>query len=162
MSSNDAHQSDGVVDVAAEAAPLTLHQRLMAEGHERAEGDFCTICFLPIEIPAQQHSMIKVCCMKRVCNGCILAARQRGINDKCPFCRTPLPHGEASILAMVQRRVRKGDAEAINNLAKRYYNDDLELANDASRAVELWTEAAGLGFGRTLPTWLLVLQWRRC
>ena len=147
MSSNDTHQSDGVADAAAaaDAAPLTLQQRLMAEGHERMEGDFCTICFLPIELPAQQHSMIKPCCMKRTCNGCILAARQRGINDNCPFCRTPLPRDEASQLAMVRRRVDKGDAAAILFLGDQYFYGNLGLTKDAPRAIQLWTKAAELG-----------------
>ena len=144
MSSNEAHPPDDVVD-AADTAPQNLQQRLMAEGHERAEGDFCTICFLPIEIPVEPHSMVKPCCMKRVCTGCILAARQRGINDKCPFCRTRLPRDDASILAMVQRRVEKGDAEAISCLGEQYYSGGHGLAKDVPRAIALWTEAAELG-----------------
>ena len=144
MLSNDTHQPDGIVDAADDKAPQNL-QRLMAEGHERAEGDFCTICFLLVEHPTGQHSMMKVCCMKRVCKGCILAARQRGINGKCPFCRTRLPRDDASTRAMVQRRVDKGDAEAINFLADQYYFGYLGLAKDIPRAVELWREAAELG-----------------
>ena len=141
MSSNDTHPSDGVVD----AAEANLQQRLMAEGHERVEGDFCPICLLPIEHPVGQHSKMKVCCMKRVCNGCVLAARQRGINDNCPFCRTPLPRDEASALAKIQRRADKGDAEAMNHLGEQYFYGDLGLAKDVPRAIELWTEAAELG-----------------
>ena len=155
MSSNDTHQSDGVAaadeagaaphDALGATTPLTLQQRLMAEGHERAEGDFCTICFLPIEHPVRQHSKVKVCCMKTVCNGCILAARQQGINDNCPFCRTLLPHDDASMLAMVQRRVAKGDAEAISHLGDKYWFGEVGLEKDVHRAIELWTEAAELG-----------------
>ena len=143
MSSND--QSEGVVGAADEAENLMQRQRLMAMGHERAECDFCSICFLLVEHPTGQHSLMKVCCMKRVCTGCILAARQRDINDKCPFCRTPLPHDEASALAMIQRRVGKGDAAAIKHLGEQYFYGGLGLAKDAPRAIELWTEAAGLG-----------------
>ena len=143
MSSND---TDGVADAAG--VTQNLQQRLMAEGHERAEGDFCTICFLPIEHPSSQHSKMNVCCMKRVCNGCILAASQRGINDKCPFCRTLLPHDndDASGLAMIQKRVDKGDADAMYHLGEHYYyHGRLGLAKNVTRAVELWTEAAELG-----------------
>ena len=144
MLSNDTHPPDGVVD-AADVAPQNLQQRLMTEGHERAEGDFCSICFLPIELLISQHSMMKVCCMKRACTGCVLAARQRGINDNCPFCRTPLPRDEASALAKIQRRADKGDAEAMNHLGEQYFYGDLGLAKDVPRAIELWTEAAELG-----------------
>ena len=144
MLSNDTDQSDGVAD-SADAVPGSLQQRLMAEGHEMAESDLCPICFLPIEIPTAKHSMIKVCCMKRVCDGCVLAARQRGINHNCPFCRTRLPRDDASTRAMIERRVDKGDAEAIFHLGMNCCHGDLGLAKDVPRAVELWTKAAELG-----------------
>ena len=83
--------------------------------------------------------------MKRVCNGCVLAARQRGMNDRCPFCRTTLPTDDASQLAMVQKRVDKIDAQAIKFLGDQYYDGKLGLAKDVPRAIELWTEAAELG-----------------
>jgi len=89
MSSND---TDGVADAADDdVVTENLQQRLMAEGHERAEGDICMICFLPIEPSISKHSIIKVCCIKKICNGCILAARQRGINDNCPFLQDAPP-----------------------------------------------------------------------
>jgi len=128
------------------AAP-TLHQRLMTSGLERPEGDRCTICFDLIELPVGQHSKMNACCMKRVCNGCGLAARQRGMFDRCPFCRTPLPHDDASMLAMIHKRVGKGDAEAICFLGDWYCHGSHGLTKDVSRAIELWTEAAELGSG---------------
>ena len=120
-------------------------EQLYSQGHERAEGDVCTICFLPVDFPVGRQSMFKVCCMKRVCIGCILTARQRGMNDKCPFCRTRLPRNDASTLAMIQKRVDKGDAEAIFFLGDKYFFGGLGLAKDLPRAMELWTEAAELG-----------------
>ena len=143
MSSSDTHTSDEVD--AADSPQNLLPQRLMAEGHEISEGDFCTICFLPIEIPTGHHAMLNVCCMKRICNGCVMEARQRGINDKCPFCRTRLPDDDASALAMIQRRVDKRDAEAIKGLADDHYLGSIGLTKDVARAIELWTEAAELG-----------------
>ena len=121
-------------------------ERLLNEGHERWEGDACTICYLYVGLPANKHSMINFCCVKRLCNGCILAANQRGMLDSCPFCRTPLPDGaDASKLAMVQKRVDKGDAEAITHLGNKYYHGELGLTKDVLRAIELWTRAAELG-----------------
>ena len=133
-------------DVAA-AAELAenLEQRLMASGHERMEGDWCPICFLLIELPVGKRSKMNVCCMKRVCNGCILAARQRGIGNLCEFCRTPLPDDEVSKLAMIQKRVDKGDAAAIRHLGVKYFHGELGLTVNVPRAIELWTEAAELG-----------------
>jgi TPR repeat protein len=117
---------------------------LLTEGHERAEGDDCTICFQPTEFPVNRHSKVYVCCTRRVCNGCTLAARQRGMYD-CPFCRTPHPRGEAATLRMIRRRVRKGDVEAIKYLGSKYYFGSLGLPKYVPRAIQLWTEAAELG-----------------
>ena len=141
MSSMTAPQA-GLTEAAATAA---RNQRLMTSGFERAEGDACTICFLYVEMPKHEHSKMNACCMKRICNGCALAATQRGIYNRCPFCRTAYPADEASQLAMIQKRVDKGDAEATHFLGRAYYNGNLGLTKDVPRAIELWTEAAELG-----------------
>ena len=143
-----AAQEAGGSDESAESADTaarSLQRRLMASGLERAEGDACMICYLFIELPLYAHAKINFCCMKRLCNGCILAASLRGMNDICEFCRTPLPTDEASELAMVHQRVGKGDAEAIFFLGDKYFHGLLGLAKDVPRAIELWTEAAELG-----------------
>ncbi|EJK70680.1 hypothetical protein THAOC_07942 [Thalassiosira oceanica] len=129
---------------AESSAERNLRQRLMESGHERPEDDRCPICFDLIEFPFGKHSKWNVCCTKRVCNGCLLAAYQRGLKG-CPFCRTPLPRDDASMLAMVQKRVHKGDAEAIYFLGCKYNHGKLGMAKNAPRAIELWTEAAELG-----------------
>ena len=129
----------------AEPAALTLEQRLMASGHERPERDTCPICFDLIELPMGEHSKLKACCLKLVCNGCILAAEQRGMYDSCPFCRTLLPDDDASQLVMIRKRVEKGDAGAIAGLGDAYYHGFLGLVKDVPRAIELYTEAAELG-----------------
>ena len=133
----------------AESADLfsarELEQALMSSGHERPEEDRCPICFLLIELPVGKHSKTNACCMKRVCKGCSLEARRRGIYDICPFCRTPFVKDDASLLAMIQKRADKGDAEATKVLGDEYYHGELGLAKDIHRAVELWTEAAKLG-----------------
>ncbi|EJK65902.1 hypothetical protein THAOC_13199 [Thalassiosira oceanica] len=59
--------------------------------------------------------------------------------------RTPLPTDDASKLAMVQKRVSKGDADAIYMLGCKYRNGQLGLAKDVPRAIKLWTGAAELG-----------------
>ena len=120
-------------------------ERLLNEGHERWEGDRCTICYLYIGLPTGEHSRMNVCCMKRVCKGCVLAAHQRGIFDTCPFCRAPRPEDDASELAMIQNRVDKKDAAAIHHFAQKYFYGRLGLMKDVPRAIQLWTEAAELG-----------------
>ncbi|EJK66437.1 hypothetical protein THAOC_12653, partial [Thalassiosira oceanica] len=121
-------------------------EQLYSQGLERPEGDFCPICTLPIPFRMDEHSSINVCCMKRVCNGCNIAAQKRGMFD-CAFCRTPVSGNNSAILAMIQTRVAKKDLEAINFLGDQYYFGDLGLPTDMQKAVELWEEAAELGYG---------------
>ncbi|EJK71617.1 hypothetical protein THAOC_06920 [Thalassiosira oceanica] len=144
------------------AEVVRYSERLLSEGHERWEGHRCPICFLFIGLPVGKHAKMNVCCMKRVCKGCIfaverrgiydscptgceLAAQLRGIYDRCPFCRTPRPCDDASTLAMIQKRADKGDAAAIYHLGCKYFCGGLGLTKDVPRAIELWTEAAELG-----------------
>ncbi|EJK48076.1 hypothetical protein THAOC_33159 [Thalassiosira oceanica] len=129
------------------AAARRLQRALMASGHDRPEGDACPICFDLIELPVHEHSMRNACCMKRVCDGCIFAAGQRGINGSCPFCRTLLPRvdDDASQLARIRKRADKGDADAIYFLGNKHYFGELGLAKNVPRAIQLWKEAAELG-----------------
>ncbi|EJK69745.1 hypothetical protein THAOC_08966 [Thalassiosira oceanica] len=119
-------------------------EELYGQGLERPEGDFCPICTLPIPLPMGEHSGTNVCCMKRVCDGCILAAKKRGMFE-CPFCRTPMPDNDADELAMIKARVKKKDPEAIYNLGRQYWNGMLGLQKDTRMAVKLWEEAAEFG-----------------
>ena len=145
MSSATPAAPPGSAESADLAAARSLHERLMASGHERPEGDACEICYLFVGLPVGEHSKLNACCMKRLCNGCILAAEQRGMLDICPFCRTPFATDDASQLAMIQKRVDKGDAAATNLLGHQYYSGELGLTKDVPRAIELWKEAAELG-----------------
>ncbi|EJK65355.1 hypothetical protein THAOC_13793 [Thalassiosira oceanica] len=147
MSDSAAAQTGGLDEPAdpVDTAARDLQQRLMASGHERPEGDRCPICFDLIELPVDEHSKTNACCMKGVCNGCFLAAHQRGMLDRCPFCRTPTPADDASTLAMIQKRVHKGDVLAKSILGDKFYHGKLGLAKNVPRGIELWTEAAELG-----------------
>ena len=98
-------------------------EQLYSQGLERPECEFCPICTLAIPIPMNDHSGFNVCCMKRICDGCNIAAQKRGMRD-CPFCRTPLLEDndatKADQLAMVQARVAKKDPDAIHFLGQKY------------------------------------------
>ena len=121
-----------------------LEDELYSQGHARLEGDFCPICTLPIPIPMGKHSHFHACCMKLICNGCVMATRKRGMYD-CAFCRRPFPDSEAGELSMIQARVERKDPDGIYHLGNKYDNGCLGLQKDARKAVELWTEAAELG-----------------
>ena len=120
-------------------------ERLCGQGHERPEGDFCPICTLPIPYPMEMHSVYMVCCTTKVCDGCVEAACERGIGNTCAFCRTVAPKDAVAMLAMVQKRIDAGDAEALHFLGAQYFGGELGLEKNAQRAVELWAEAAELG-----------------
>jgi len=114
----------------------------MKKGHTKSEEDDCPICSLPLPLDTNE-SLFKVCCMKVVCNGCILASRKRGMRD-CPFCRTPTPKTGQS-LAMVQARVDAGDPMAIYVLGTKYDQGQNGLEKDVTKAIELYERAAELG-----------------
>ncbi|EJK77426.1 hypothetical protein THAOC_00745 [Thalassiosira oceanica] len=116
---------------------------LMKKGRTRPEGDDCPICQLPLPLDFNQ-SVFQECCMKRVCNGCVLAAGKRGMWD-CPFCRTTPSETDSQVLAMVQARADKGDPEAIYFLGSDYERGKHGLEKDVTRAVELYERAAELG-----------------
>ena len=115
---------------------------LMKKGRKRSEDDDCPICSQPLPLDVQQ-SMFQPCCMKIVCNGCVLAARKRNMKD-CPFCRTPTPE-ESQTLTMIRKRVDKGDPAAIHCLGNKYRFGQHGLAKDVARTVELFERAAELG-----------------
>ena len=119
-------------------------ERLYSQGLERSKGDFCSICTLPIPLPMGEHSCINVCCMKRICDGCNLAAQKRGMFD-CPFCRAPYPKSDADRLAMIQARVAKKDPGAIYLLGSNYHHGSLGLRKDIQKGLEMWIEASELG-----------------
>ena len=119
-------------------------EKLYSQGQERPEGDFCPICTLPISLPMADHSVLNTCCMKRICNGCYIAAKKRGMFD-CPFCRTPYPDNDVDKLAMIQARVEKKDPVAICHLGGKYFHGQLGLHKDMRKAITLFTEAAELG-----------------
>ena len=115
---------------------------LMKKGRTRSEDDDCPICQLPLPLDRRQ-TMFQPCCMKEVCNGCLLAARKRGMRD-CPFCRASVPKGRQT-LTMIQKRIDAEDPMAICTLGSQYEHGQYGLERDVTRAVELYERAAELG-----------------
>ena len=88
MSSNKQYNTPNLAAAADDRGPRTAREGLLL------------ICFLPIEIPAGQYSQKNACCMKRI--------------RWLVLCRMPTPdEASASALPMIQKRVKKGDADAI-------------------------------------------------
>ena len=115
---------------------------LMKRGRTRSEEDECPICNLSFLLGPKQAGL-QMCCMTKVCKGCIFAARKRGMHD-CPFCRAPTPDYSEAI-AMVQKRVDADDPVAIWYLGLQYRTGGFGLEKDVTRAIELYERAAELG-----------------
>ena len=117
---------------------------LMKRGTTREEDDVCSVCQMPLPI-AVRESMLQPCCMKRVCNGCLLSARKSGIdNNGCPFCRAPFP-GENEALEMVRKRATVDDPLAICFIGCQHGYGGFGFVKDAMGAIELCRRAASLG-----------------
>ena len=116
---------------------------LMRKGRKRSEEDECPICNLLLPLEGSKGSF-HACCMKRVCDGCVFAARKRDMFD-CPFCRTPMPDDDSEVLPMIHKRVDAGDPVAIWNLGVNYRFGLCGSEKDLMKAVELWERAAELG-----------------
>ena len=114
----------------------------MEKGRKRSEDDDCPICQLLLPLDPKQ-STSRACCMKKVCNGCILASLKRGMVD-CPFCRAPTPN-ESQTLTMICNRVDAGDPKAIYFLGIEHEYGEYGLEKDVARAFELYERAAELG-----------------
>ncbi|EJK61329.1 hypothetical protein THAOC_18215 [Thalassiosira oceanica] len=138
--------AQAVVPAAGPLPDAVTEEELMNSGHELHEGYTCPLCCLPIAQPVGNHSSLETCCSKRLCDGCVLASRQRGMGNICAFCRTATPDSEAAILAQVRKRVDAKDPVATEYLGQLYYYGKHGLQPDIPQAIELWTEAARLGY----------------
>ncbi|EJK60941.1 hypothetical protein THAOC_18637, partial [Thalassiosira oceanica] len=128
-----------------ERAAELKDEKLYSHGHERAEGDFCPLCLLAIPFPLKVHSSYNACCTKTICKGCYLATERRALSDICSFCRTPISKTSEEALGRIQKRVAAKDPEAISELGVVHFYGALGLEKDATRAFNLWSEAAELG-----------------
>ena len=87
-----------------------LNERIFKVGLNRCSDDDCPICFEPLPFDGN-HYMLRVCCMQRICNGCMMAAYYKGIST-CPFCRSNTPTSPVAALALLQKRVEVGNFSA--------------------------------------------------
>jgi len=125
-------------------------EKLYTEGTERAEADFCPLCLLAIPMPVADLSQFYNCCLKKVCKGCLWAAKKQGLANTCAFCRTIAPKTKEEGLALVQKRVAAKDPEAMCHLGAAYFCGTLGLEKNEPRGIELWSEAAELGSAAAL------------
>jgi tetratricopeptide (TPR) repeat protein len=103
----------------------------------------CSICCLPLPID-ENKSRIMPCCCKTICNGCEHANKireeEQGLEQKCAYCREPLPETQEEAEKINMKRVKVNDPAAIFKMGVKCLNEE-----DYEGAVEYWTKAAELG-----------------
>jgi hypothetical protein len=109
----------------------------------------CSICFDRMPSLASGYSYM-TCCGKEICTGCLYAPvyDNRGNkvdNKKCPFCRSPWIASDDEYIERLQKRVEAGDPIAMNKLGRCYLYEMFGLAQDYTKALELYHQAAELG-----------------
>eukprot|EP00985_Skeletonema_marinoi_P030451 scaffold32142_cov80-Skeletonema_marinoi.AAC.1 len=104
----------------------------------------CPICCLPLPI-VKNKSTLYSCCSKRLCNGCEHANWLREIEgrleEKCPFCRHPVPETDQEADINIMKRVAANDPVAMQEMGMERYQE-----GDYESSFEYLTKAAGLGF----------------
>ena len=126
----------------------------------------CPVCLVPLPLTIALPSAVRQsartfwsCCGKTVCYACDME-HQRALavtNAKratkklppqpmsCAFCRSPQEYDDAEIVERYQERSRKGDTEALCNLASFYSDGSYGLPKNDAKAYELLNRAADLG-----------------
>ena len=123
----------------------------------------CPICFVPLPLKIDQFTYFE-CCGKNLCSACCAETNRAlkitnserkeknlpVIEELCAFCRTVyVPEEEITHL---QRRIQKGDTDAMVVLADNYAYGDHGLVQSKSKWLELLQMAADLGDGKALGT----------
>ena len=89
------------------------------------------------------------CCGKSICSGCMHSCCVPGNIGTCPFCKAD-GRGKTNEEAVeeLMKRVEANDASSMYILGNNYYHGDLGLLQDRVRAMELWKQAAALGYSK--------------
>ena len=128
---------------ACEKRAAELHDELLFKQPESSHLGDCPICCLPLPLDPKKivsHS----CCCKQICEGCNYANMKREmegrLEEKCPFCRKPLPETNEEINSQWMKRVEANDPVAMCRVGTERYNEA-----DYKVAFEYMTRAAALG-----------------
>jgi tetratricopeptide (TPR) repeat protein len=101
------------------------------------------ICCLPLPLDHDKWG-VNSCCFKAMCLGCFHANDLRewelGPEQRCPYCREPLPKTQEEGNQNVMKRAKANDPVAICRLGSKCY-----IEGDYEGAFEYYTKAAELG-----------------
>jgi tetratricopeptide (TPR) repeat protein len=103
----------------------------------------CPLCCLTLPLDRSKSAMM-ACCSKIICVGCDYANKLReieqGLEQRCPYCREPLPKSEEEAKEMTKKRVEANDPDAI--LQTGVCHDGV---GEYGKAFDFFTKAAELG-----------------
>jgi len=120
-----------------------LRDEILFKQPESSDLGDCPICFLPLAVD-NDTSTIMACCSKKICNGCAYANREHELEGKleerCPFCRYPVPDTEDEGLKNHMKRVEANDPVAMCQMGWKFFID-----GDYKSSFLYWTKAARLG-----------------
>jgi hypothetical protein len=120
-----------------------LHDEILFQQPESSHLGDCPICCLPLPLDQKYYTMM-MCCSKMVCNGCNYYNQKReveqSLQQKCAFCRHPIPNTEAEANVQEMKRAKANDPAAMREMGTRRHDE-----GDYGSAFEYWTKAAELG-----------------
>jgi TPR repeat protein len=103
----------------------------------------CPICCLPLPLDGTKSS-INSCCCKYICKGCSYANKLREeeqrLEQKCPYCRKPVPKTDEEIHQNLMKRAKVNDPAALFKLGVKCHDE-----GDYKGAFEYFTKAAAFG-----------------
>lgn len=120
----------------------------------------CVICMQPLPLEESEGVVYNGCCGKFTCGGCMQAARlvlfktnqerkdkgQPKLPELCPYCREPIPIGEAALMRQWEERMELGDAAAYYQVGIEFLNGTTGKPKRIKKAFELLSTSAGMGF----------------
>ena len=120
------------------------------------QADDCPICFLrlPLLHTGYMNEVLSPriyvsCCGKIICSGCVLAPVYdelgNKVDEKCPFCRIPVPTSEEEYIKRMKKRVELGDTNAICNLGGYHCYGEYGCPVDYNKSLALFLQAGELG-----------------
>ena len=103
----------------------------------------CPICCLPLPNDPTK-STLNSCCSQSICLGCNFANQKRerdqGLENRCAFCREPVPKSKEECNENEMKRVKKKCPVALREVGKGHRDE-----GDYETAFEYFTNAAELG-----------------
>ena len=132
-------------------------ERRVTELHDEAlfrepppEHGECPICFLRLPSMDSGRNYYE-CCGKMICTGCCYADVYDNhgniiVEEKCPFCRTPMATSNEEGIKRLEKRMEVGDAYAFFLMGYYHKIGDCGLPRDSAKALEFWRKAGKFGY----------------